>query len=688
MELEKRLLKRLRYILRSRYLFKVICVIFILGDILFIKFYPFKSKYDINDRYFIGIVTKINLIDDKLTLEIKGQEKLLINYQLKEGQKLENLMYGDQVLVIGKLNYPEGNTIPNSFNYRQYLYHKRIYYIVDAQMIKKIRGNNNYLYTIKNILLKKISMMKSSSYMKTFILGDNRDLEPKIKEVYRGIGVSHLFSLSGMHINFISHIFYFYLDRITYNKKIKYIIINLFLLFFLLLVGPISSLLRAVLMYTLSVINKLFKLGIKKIDIMMFVLILSIVIDPFIIYDIGFLYSYLISLFLIIFSQKIQKKRGIKKLVYTTGISFFVALPITIYNSYEVNFIGLLANILLVPVVSIIFFPLVVITMVLPFLDPILYGLFNLLENIALIISNIEITKVIFAKPNIIALVIYYLIILVTAYNHKYIIILIFMLLFYKVIPYIDGRMRVVMFDVGQADSLLIKFPYNRGNILIDTGDDYSEYKIKNIISYLKSFGISKIDYLVITHGDDDHIGGAINLVENFKVENVIFNIGEYTGSELKLIEILKEKNQSYYQNVKSLSIGKDKLYFLYTKDYNDENENSSVIYTEVDNIKMLFMGDAGIEKEYDILEKYNLADIDILKVGHHGSNTSSSGYFIESINPKICLISVGANNKYGHPNESVLKRLGKCDTYRTDLNGSVEIRLNHNSYEVKTTSS
>src|SRR5699024_3674029 len=159
--------------------------------------------------------------------------------------------------------------------------------------------------------------------------------------------------------------------------------------------GPISSLLRAVLMYTLSVINKLFKLGIINIDFMMFVLILSIVIDLFIIYVIGFLYSYLISLFLIIFSQKFDKIRGIKKLVYNTGISFFVALPITIYNSYEVNFIGLLANILLVPVVSIIFFPLVVITMVLPFLDPILYGLFNLLENIALIISNIEITKVI-----------------------------------------------------------------------------------------------------------------------------------------------------------------------------------------------------------------------------------------------------------------------------------------------------
>ena len=96
-------------------------------------------------------------------------------------------------------------------------------------------------------------------------------------------------------------------------------------------------------------------------------------------------------------------------------------------------------------------------------------------------------------------------------------------------------------------------------------------------------------------------------------------------------------------------------------------------------------MGDAGVEKEKDILEKYNLKDIDFLKVGHHGSNTSSSNYFISHITPKNCLISVGKNNRYGHPKESVLDILKGCNIYRTDLNGSIKIKLNKNEYKIST---
>ena len=133
-----------------------------------------------------------------------------------------------------------------------------------------------------------------------------------IKEEYQNIGVSHLFSISSSHIYFISTIICYYLDRITYNKKIKRIIVNVFLIFFLLLLGIIPSLLRAILMYSLSTFNYLFKLNLKKIDIMMLVIILAIIIDPFIIYDIGFIYSYLISLFLIIFTNRIRKKPKMK----------------------------------------------------------------------------------------------------------------------------------------------------------------------------------------------------------------------------------------------------------------------------------------------------------------------------------------------------------------------------------------
>ena len=220
-------------------------------------------------------------------------------------------------------------------------------------------------------------------------------------------------------------------------------------------------------------------------------------------------------------------------------------------------------------------------------------------------------------------------------------------------------------------------------------GDKEYTYKLSNnrIIPYLKANGIRKIDNLILTHGDFDHMGEAINLVNNIKVEKVIFNCGEFNELEQDLIKVLEKKNIKYYSCIKELSIDKYKLKFLNTKDYDNENDNSSVIYFNYNNYKFLFMGDAGIDKEKDILEKYNLKDIDFLKVGHHGSNTSSSEEFINSINPKYSLISVGKNNRYGHPKESVLDTLKNSKIYRTDLDGSIEIKLNKNGYKIRTCS-
>jgi len=144
----------------------------------------------------------------------------------------------------------------------------------------------------------------------------------------------------------------------------------------------------------------------------------------------------------------------------------------------------------------------------------------------------------------------------------------------------------------------------------------------------------------------------AINLVENFKVEKVIFNCGEFNELEQELIEVLDKKKIPYYSCIKELNIDDNKLYFLNNKDYGNENDNSSVIYTELNNHKFLFMRDAGVKVEEDLIKKYNLQDIDILKVGHHGSKTSSSKNFIKKIEPKYSITSVGKNNKFGHPNK------------------------------------
>ena len=188
-------------------------------------------------------------------------------------------------------------------------------------------------------------------------------------------------------------------------------------------------------------------------------------------------------------------------------------------------------------------------------------------------------------------------------------------------------------------------------------------------------------------HGDYDHMGEAINLVNNFKVEKVIFNCGEFNVLEKELIKDLDKKKISYYSCIKELNIDKNKLYFLQTKEFDNENDNSNVIYTEFNGYKFMFMGDAGTEKEKDILEKYNISNIDVLKVGHHGSKTSSSKGFIDEIDSKYAVISVGKNNRYGHPNKEVLDNLNNSKVYRTDKDGSIMFKMKNNKLEIETCS-
>ena len=170
-------------------------------------------------------------------------------------------------------------------------------------------------------------------------------------------------------------------------------------------------------------------------------------------------------------------------------------------------------------------------------------------------------------------------------------------------------------------------------------------------------------------------------------MEKVIFNCGPYNDLEKELIKVLEKKKIKYYSCIKELNIDDNKLNFLQTKEYDNENDNSNVIYNELSGYKFMFMGDSGIEKEKDILDKYNISDIDVLKVGHHGSNTSSSEEFINSINPKYSLISVGKNNRYGHPNKEVLDTLNDSKIYRTDQDGSIMFKIKKDKLKIETCS-
>lgn len=666
-------MKRLRNILQSKHLIKIITIIIFIITLLYTNYYPFKSKYTKNDKEFIGIVTKYEVKEDKITIEIKAKEKLLITYKYQD-KEFNNLSYGDKIKVKGTLITPSKNTNQNTFNYQKYLYYKKIYYLVEATSINKIANNHNYLYTIKNTLYQKINKLKSSNYIKTLLFCDNT-LSKEIKESYRINGISHLFSVSGMHINFFVSIIYLYLNKITYNKRIKYLITNIFIITYLILF-PSSSLLRSAVMSILYSINYLLKLKIKKIDILLLTLGVSLLINPFIIYDLGYIYSYTITFFLVLSSSTLKKENKINKIIYISLLSFLVSIPITIYNSFEINIISILLNIILVPIISIIILPLTILTYIFPILDSILYLFTNTLETISLFISKINITKIIFPKPSLLIIVLYYIIFLLSYQNKKYFYLNIILLIIIYIFPYLNSNFEVVMFEVGEADCHLIKYPYNKNTILIDTGKN--EYKIKNeVIPYLKSIGIKKIDYLIITHGDLDHIGGSITLINNFQVKNVILNKGTFTDLEKELIKNLNKKKIPYQININKINLSNHTIYLLNNTKYNNENDNSIITYFTYQKYKFLYMGDASITTEDNLLENYNLNNISILKVGHHGSNTSSSKDFISQINPSISLISVGENNIYHHPNKEVINNLSKSRIYRTDINNMVKLTIN-----------
>lgn len=678
-------MKRLKYILRHRYYIKIVALLFLLLVFIYTKVVKRQIIYN-DETEFSGVIYKIKVKNDKTSIYIKAKERLIIETY---SQINDELKLGDTIYVKGILTIPNNNTIPNIFNYRKYLYNNGIYHIVIATNIEKVANNTNVIYYLREKILTRINKNSTSShYLKLFILGDNSSLDEDIINSYQQNGISHLFSISGMHISLFAGILLYFLKRLSYSNHYNYAVVILFLVFYSLLVGFSPSVSRSLTMYILYAIDKVLNLKIPRNNIMYITLIILLAINPFLIYHIAFQYSYIISLSLVLFAKNIKSiKNSILKSLYISYISFMISIPICMYHFYKINIFSIILNIVYIPLVSSIIFPLSLISFIVPKVDAILNIFIKIVETSSLFISKFKIGIVYFPKPNLIIIIILYIFIFALLYNKKnYIIFLLLLLL--KNGTYFNNNYEITYLDVGQGDSTFIRFPRNKSNLLIDTGgriDSNYKFTLNRTIPYLNSIGINHIDYLILTHGDYDHMGEAINLINNFKVEKVIFNCGPYNDLENELIKLLDKKKIKYYTCIKELNIDKNKLFFLQTKEYDNENDSSNVIYTELGEYKFMFMGDASSITEKDILNKYNLPDINVLKVGHHGSKTSSSKVFINEINPKYSIISVGKNNRYGHPNKEVLNNLEKSKIFRTDLDGSIMFKIKNNRLKIET---
>ena len=242
------------------------------------------------------------------------------------------------------------------------------------------------------------------------------------------------------------------------------------------------------------------------------------------------------------------------------------------------------------------------------------------------------------------------------------------------------------MIDVGQGDSFLITS--NNKSMLIDTGgvmsyytEEWMQYEKTSsgvyLVNFLKTLGITKLDYLVLTHGDYDHAGEALTIMDEIEVKNVFFN-----GNELNTLEKKIWKSSSnHYKLTEGDSFNLGNFNFLVISNtYPDENDSSLVLYSTIYDKRLLFMGDASIKSEEYILDNYDISDIAILKVGHHGSRTSSSEEFIDKVNPTYALISAGVDNKFNHPHKEVIERLEENGSiiYNTQINGMVMFDFTH----------
>lgn len=671
MVLENQYLLKLRRLLLCDYLYIISFLIILLIGIIFTNFNK-NSIYNENINQITGKVTWIEKENEYYKIELKAKEKIIVYYK-----KENNIKVGNELRLEGEFERPKNNTIPNGFNYKKYLYTIKTYWIFNANNIEITNNKSNFKQKVIHQIEKSD---KSKEYLYTFILGKKNQISDDLLKSYQSNGIIHLFAISGMHIGLISIILISILKKIKIKEIERYIIVSIILFLYMIFLESTPSIFRAVTFFILVSINKMFYLNIKPVNLLLISASIALIFNMYLIYNIAFLFSYSITFFILVFIEKIKGSK-IKKLLVLSSLSFLSSLPIVTNNFYEINFLSIINNMVFVPVVTTILFPLSLITFFIPLLDNVLSFLINMFEYFSLLASKINILKLAIPKMPMALTIFYYIVIFILLKKKniiKTLIIVTVFLLLYSNINYIRNNPYIINIDVGQGDSTLIHLEYNKLNLLIDSGGSYYNKNFsavaRNTIPMLKSLGIKKINYLITTHGDYDHCGEVINLINNFKIEVLVINNNEANKLEETIIKAAKEKNVKIIRLNKNMLIKyrNSKIELIELSVDSDENKSSIVAYATINDKKILLTGDLPKEEEERLVKEYNIKDIDIIKIGHHGSNTSTSLKYIKTAKPKIAVISVGLNNKFGHPTKEVLKTLEDSKIYKTSNDGSI----------------
>ena len=605
---------------------------------------------------------------------------------------------------------------------------------------KRINIFSNFIHSIRQNIktnMHKILNEEEAALCVGILIGNREDISEQTEDNFKKSNLTHMLAVSGSHITYIINAMAIVLGKI--GKKRTKIFTIIMLIFFMALTGFTASVIRACIMGILVLIANIIlrksdtinNLGISSFIILIF--------NPYAIIDVGFLLSYGGTIGIVLLGDKITNgmhnvlnkhaKGKIAKYIITsfsiTLSANLIIIPIIAYNFSTVSITFWISNILAAPIMEvstifgfIVYFISIICFPFAKFLGIFLNFLLFMLLKIAEISSLIPGCSIYIKTPYVLECVIYYLVLAIvfnfnnlknrlkrskiikrvvhilkeikhSKFKKSTIVILCFTAVIFVSAFSFQKILKIYFVDVGQGDCTLIETPTNK-HILIDGGgSEFGTYDVgKNtLLPYLLDRRITTIDYILISHFDSDHIGGLFAIMENLKVENIIIaKQGEESDNLTKFQEVVHKKKINVIVVNKGDYIKIDKYsYFeiLFPEEnlINDNilNNNSIVARFNSLGLTMLFTGDIEEIAENRLCELYsntNKLNAAILKVAHHGSRTSSTENFLELVRPKIVFIGVGDDNRYGHPNDEVLDRIGLYTQkiYRTDEKGEVQL--------------
>lgn len=666
---------------KTLFSYSIIILFFVLIHLIISQILYQNQESYVNSQFEVYSITQYN---DYQKVYIKNEYSKYIFYETDVSYSAGDILFIKGTVEKGALAHVE-----NGFNYNEYL---RFQNIKGKIIIDEIRYvdrvfNINIIHEILNEYIMDKFSPNNASIIQALILGEKTNMDENLQNNIQYIGIGHLFVISGLHIEIIRNVLDRILTLFKLKNKVKHIIILCFLFLYYIATSFIVSILRVIIGFLL---NKIFTNQFKQlssIDKLSLNATIVLLINPFYLFSYSFLLSYIIVFGILLSSKKLKEGKSIKNFlynnIYISFISTLISFPIVTKINCDINLLCVIYNLFFIPFVTYVLLPFSFITLIIPPLEIIYQYIVNFFIYITKICAKIDLFVITFSYLNFILIIIFYLLFLLVfmkkQIRYKKIVTGVFIvyLCFLYIKPNLNLTDEIIFLDLPSGDATLIHSKFNKTNILVDTGD----LDAGDLVSVLKNKGIKTIDGIIISHGDSDHIGGLRTLVNEFKIKTIYLSY--YDEVSLSEISKYRFRNTELFYVKKGDEFYIDDCYFKVlwpSKNQNDVNNNSIVLFAKIFGLTILFTGDIEAEAELGFIKENSVINVDILKLAHHGSKTSTTIEFLKKVKFKYAVAMNGYDNTFGFPHSIVVERLekvGNIKLYNTLENGSIKFYRN-----------